>query len=882
MYDDDAVREIQRLAAGHPYFTQLICFEAFNAVKGNGRNTVSAEVIQDVVNRAIESGHGALNWFWEGLPRAERFIISAVAHASGGSGISSNDDVRRLLEENRILLSGLELKDAPDRLVEWEMLRRNGADSYAFVVELVRRWVIQEHPLSNARRDIDYVNKRAVRLFENAREAHSAGDLPYARDEYQRTLKANPNHSGAQLGLALVLYELGELDEAIVQFERVYAIDEMSARDGLMRARLARGEALEKQGAVDKALLEYEHVLRLVPTEETAIRRIGAIWITRAEQALAREDLGAVRDASREALQRDHGGELAARVQSALIAHAEESATLGNLEHGSDSYSLLIELFPERVESKTQAAAFWARGGDLFESRGELEAGVDSYRKAAALFPDDSVTAARLASIQHKVDERQAVGRVFGEALSAHRAGDMDRARDGWKKLIQMDVLSYQGQNIATLLGETIMALSTPPATAPSAAELPNDSDVDEAIDEPKKRRSRRRPRKGVVAPGETFDQPEIAPEAERLEQDDAIDERADAAPDQQDADELTDADCQGTDAADMRTYVPFPESASLHWFTLFGIAVVFIAIARLLSWPASVTGVHLPYYGAVKTGSTFEIYPELRYSSDWRRRPESYVSRYSYSWSSSNPAVATVNSGTVKAITPGSAQITARYGNFEGSITIVVEPSIVGVEVPPHNPVKIGETFELRPTAVSSGGAHPDGDLAPSSYAWTSSDEAVATVAAGTVTAKSPGTARITARYSNVEGSTSITVLPWDVPGMRAMFTSVKFYSGVDPSTKNPPYKTEFGAPVSVFADVELSFDVNAKERRRNGAFTASLFRNDTLVWNNHTFNIGDFPQEWTGVVQPIRLGDLSSGAYRVEISHAGKTIGSGRFVVK
>src|SRR5207249_2852078 len=152
------------------------------------------EVVQDAVDRAIESGHGALNWFWEGLPRAERFILSAVAQASDESGLASKEGVRQLLEEHRILLSGLELKDAPDRLVDWEMLRREGLDTYQFVVEIVRRWVIQEHPLSSARRDIDYVNKRAVRLFENARDAHSEGELPYARDEYRRTLKANPNH----------------------------------------------------------------------------------------------------------------------------------------------------------------------------------------------------------------------------------------------------------------------------------------------------------------------------------------------------------------------------------------------------------------------------------------------------------------------------------------------------------------------------------------------------------------------------------------------------------------------------------------------------------------------------------------------------------------
>ena len=191
-YDEGAVREIQNLAAGHPYFTQLICFEAFNSAKANGSTRVTPAVVQSAAQRAVESGHGALNWFWEGLPRAERFTLSALAQVSDSSGHGLIEDVRRLLESHRILLTGLELKDAPDRLVEWELIRRTGPDTYQFVVELVRQWVVQERPLSSARRDIDYVSIRAVRLYENAREAHTQGDLAYARDEYPTCAEREP------------------------------------------------------------------------------------------------------------------------------------------------------------------------------------------------------------------------------------------------------------------------------------------------------------------------------------------------------------------------------------------------------------------------------------------------------------------------------------------------------------------------------------------------------------------------------------------------------------------------------------------------------------------------------------------------------------------
>lgn len=471
-FSDDAVLAIQSLAAGHPYFTQLICFEAFNAAK-DGNRTVTPELVEVAVSRAIESGHGALNWFWEGLPRAERFILSAVAQASDATGVASKDAVRRLLEEHRILLSGLELKDAPDRLVEWEMLSREGPEAYRFVVEIVRRWVVAEHPLSSARRDIDYVSKRAVRLFENARDAHSEGELPYARDEYRRTLKANPNHSGAQLGLALVLFELGEVDEAIVEFQRAYAIDEMSARDGLIRARLAKAKTLEEQNQLDDAVAQYEQVLQLASAEETAVARLGAVWQLRAEAALAAKDLSGAESAYRAMLRYDERPETRVRMQKSLLAHVAERAAGGEINAAVTVYTLLTEIAADPEEVRVSAAAFGLRVGEKLRTRGRVEDAAVFYEKIHTLFPGDPQLVDRLDVARKEVEERRNVDRIFDEALAAHRAGDMQRAREGYKKLVQLDVLSYKGNNIASLLADTVTPAKVEPRPEPKPPTVP-------------------------------------------------------------------------------------------------------------------------------------------------------------------------------------------------------------------------------------------------------------------------------------------------------------------------------------------------------------------------------------------------------------------------
>jgi len=458
-YGSAAVQRIQELAAGHPYFTQLICFEVFNAAKAS-RKSVAAEAVELAAARAIETGHGALNWFWEGLPRAERFILSAIAHASDQSGIASKEGIRRLLEEHRIILSGLEFKDAPDRLVEWEMLRAEGADAYQFVVEIVRRWVLKEHPLSSARRDIDHVNKRAVRLYENARDAHEQGELPYAREEYRRALATNPNHSGAQLGLALVLYELGEIEESIVEFERAHAIDEMSARDGLIRARLAKAKKAEEADAPEAAATEYKKVLVIAPKHELSKKRLAAILMDRAEIALRAYDVNVGSNGYGKALQLDRSPEALTRVYAGMLELAVRLERLGKPQGAASAYVLMAELLGNPELVRPHAVEFASRVGEVLIVGGRLEEATEVYKILLSRYASDAALIERLQEAEQKIAERKNIDRIFNEAIAAHESRDFPRARDAYKQLIHLDVYVYKGFNIPFYMADAVANLS--------------------------------------------------------------------------------------------------------------------------------------------------------------------------------------------------------------------------------------------------------------------------------------------------------------------------------------------------------------------------------------------------------------------------------------
>lgn len=113
-------------------------------------------------------------------------------------------------------------------------------------------------------------------------------------------------------------------------------------------------------------------------------------------------------------------------------------------------------------------------------------------------------------------------------------------------------------------------------------------------------------------------------------------------------------------------------------------------------------------------------------------------------SWSSSDEKVAKVSGGTVTGIAPGEATITAKAGAKSAICKVKVSQKVYAVEAVTLSDsdiaLKEGEQFTLTATVSPSNATDP-------TVTWSSSDEKVATVSGGVVTAVAPGDADITAK---------------------------------------------------------------------------------------------------------------------------------------
>ena len=150
-----------------------------------------------------------------------------------------------------------------------------------------------------------------------------------------------------------------------------------------------------------------------------------------------------------------------------------------------------------------------------------------------------------------------------------------------------------------------------------------------------------------------------------------------------------------------------------------------------------------------MKVGETFQLIPTIT--------PDTTTIR-DITWSSSNEKVASVNNGKVLAKKKGNATITASSTNNKtDSCTISIKDKEIMAEkisLSIDNTIlKVGDSLILRPTIS------PDNTV-NKKVKWSSSDNSIASVKNGVVTAKKEGTVVITSKTANGKTSHSIIIV--------------------------------------------------------------------------------------------------------------------------
>jgi len=151
-YEEDAIKAIFDLSAGHPYFTQAICFTIFGRAREEDKWTVSSEDVKLIINKAIELAEAGLTWFWEGFSILEKVVFAAIAEAQENSNdyvelikrYRPDTEHKLIIETNQLLRSNGFLDEIEERVK----------------IEFVRLWIRQRHPLSEEIHELDKIEQK--------------------------------------------------------------------------------------------------------------------------------------------------------------------------------------------------------------------------------------------------------------------------------------------------------------------------------------------------------------------------------------------------------------------------------------------------------------------------------------------------------------------------------------------------------------------------------------------------------------------------------------------------------------------------------------------------------------------------------------------------
>ena len=122
--------------------------------------------------------------------------------------------------------------------------------------------------------------------------------------------------------------------------------------------------------------------------------------------------------------------------------------------------------------------------------------------------------------------------------------------------------------------------------------------------------------------------------------------------------------------------------------------------------------------------------------------------------WSTSDESVATVSNGVVIAVKTGTATVTAQAGDKKATCSITVEATPVTSVTLDRTSASLNVNESITLTAT----VKPD-DATDKTVTWTSSNESIASVTEGVVTAHKGGTATITAQAGEKAATCEITV---------------------------------------------------------------------------------------------------------------------------
>jgi branched-chain amino acid transport system substrate-binding protein len=289
-YTDDALKRILDLTNAHPYLTQLIGSEIFFYLEEKQIRQAAIEHVNLCRDRAMDSGAGALTWFWRAFGPNDRWILSAVADLAERNQSITEAEIDQTLDDNLLIMTENQRENSRALLANGDFLVKRD-DKYQFAVEFIQRWIVKNYPVREAKRQMEKINPGARNIYQAGLYEFEKGKISRAIEYFRQAIELSPEFALAHLHLAPALVE-SDIKEAIDEYQKAYDLDADSARKPLTELLYSHARDLfEEDGNDEVALAQVSRALKIDSTYAEARQFFSEIYLRRASERLDSDHL---------------------------------------------------------------------------------------------------------------------------------------------------------------------------------------------------------------------------------------------------------------------------------------------------------------------------------------------------------------------------------------------------------------------------------------------------------------------------------------------------------------------------------------------------------------------------------------------------------------
>jgi outer membrane protein assembly factor BamB/3-methyladenine DNA glycosylase AlkC len=150
-YDELAIDKIIWATAGHPHFTQLLCHHLVTFRNRKELTYITVGDVNEVIDAVIETGGIHINYIWAQSSNDEKLFMAALSETLRQHGRAAISDLRATLDKYAVRINFAEVIE---NLIARDLLIEEKADTYAFRIGLVGRWVERNKSIHQVLREV--------------------------------------------------------------------------------------------------------------------------------------------------------------------------------------------------------------------------------------------------------------------------------------------------------------------------------------------------------------------------------------------------------------------------------------------------------------------------------------------------------------------------------------------------------------------------------------------------------------------------------------------------------------------------------------------------------------------------------------------------------